>query len=540
MWKLSEHAQASVQQLHDSLSSRSWFGKAKREEAIINLLGQIGVQGEPAAIPTVARCLFSPSNQVRLVASRTIHRLLSVVSPDQLIHLSGVIGWSWGWYVSDAWDKLSPTEVPGFLVDPETRTAILGLLSFHRNGYVRHAAIRLLADERDGNELPFLLIRQNDWVSVISIEAQQAITDRVRPNYLAHFVASLPLVTHLLAFRRRDLSSVSCKVIELLVQPGHDDLLAGAIGASIRSVRRQVVRAALDVPGEHHARVIRHGLASADAIIRLTCATRLRPSLSGDELQQAIAALQRDRFMPVRREGFRIEADSLPEHALSTWERGLLDPSASIRELSRYSIRQITTFHAAAFYRRSLAAKADLLPAVCGLAECGNSNDLPALRGFLTHPKPRFRRAAIRGIARIGQERAVDELVKSLQDGSPSVVREAKQQLEPYLNAVPGEVLLAVVTNSTAVHARRCAIRLIFDKGKWQSLPWLIRAASYPDEAVALCARRFIEAWFSPPLCNRVFTKPSVAEREAIEEAMSALPRESGENFLAKLRKWLQ
>jgi HEAT repeat protein len=529
-----------VQQLHDAFSFRSWFGNAKREKAIINILGQIGAQGEPAAIPTVARCLFSPANQVRLVASRTIHGLLAVVSPDQLIHLSGVIGWSWGWYVSDAWDKLSPAEVPGFLVDPESRTAILGLLSFHRNGYVRQAAIRLLADESDGNELPFLLIRQNDWVSVISIEAQQAISDRLRPNYLAHFVASLALVTHLLELRRRDLSSVFCKVIEMLIQPEHDALLAGAIGARNRSVRRQVVRAALDVPGEHHARVIRNGLASADAIIRLACAYRVRPPLSGDEVQQAIAALQRDRSMPVRREGFRIEADSLPEHALSTWEGGLLDPSPSIRELSRYSIRQITAFDAMAFYRRSLAENAALLPAVCGLAECGDATDLPALRGFLIHPQPKFRRAAIRGIAKIGQERAVDELVKSLHDGSPSVLREAKQQLEPYVNAVPGEVLLAVVTNSTAAAARRCAIQLIFDKGKWQSLPWLIRAASCPDEAVTLSARRFIEAWFSPPLCNRVFTKPSVEERKAIEEAMSALPQESGENLLAKLRKWLQ
>src|SRR6266446_4524067 len=101
MWKLSEYAQALVQQLHDLLSSRSWFGKTKREERIMNLLDQIGVQGEPAAISTVARCLFFPSTRVKIAASRTIHQLLSVVPSDQLIHLSGAIGWSWGWCVSD-------------------------------------------------------------------------------------------------------------------------------------------------------------------------------------------------------------------------------------------------------------------------------------------------------------------------------------------------------------------------------------------------------------------------------------------------------
>jgi HEAT repeat protein len=539
MWKLSEHAQVLVQQLQDSLSSRPWVGKARHEEAIINLLDQIGLQGEPAAIPTLARCLFFTSNQLKLAASRTIHRLLSLVSPEQLTHLSGVIGWSWGWYISDAWDKLFPADLTTLLLDSGTRAAILGILSFHRNGYIRQEAVRLLADERDGSELPYLLIRQNDWVNVVSVEAQRAITDRLRPNYLGHFVRSLPLVTHLLEFRRRDLSPVFHKVIEMLVQPENDALLADAIGASNRWVCRQVVRTALGVPGEHHGSVIHYGLASTDAIVRLTCAEGLRLS-PGDELHQAIAALQADRFMPVRREGFRIEADSFPDQALSAWERGLLDKSASIRDLARYSIRQITAFDTPAFYRKILAEKGALLPAAGGLAECGDSTDLPVLRTFLVHPRPSFRRAAIRGIARIAQEAAVAELVKSLQDTSPSVVRETKRQLEPYLNAVGGDVLLAVVRDASTEYARKCAIKLIFEKGKWQSLPWLIRATSYPDQAVAPLARRFIEEWFSPPLCNRVFTKPSVAERRAIEEAMSALPPEGGEDLLGKLQKWLQ
>jgi HEAT repeat protein len=186
-----------------------------------------------------------------------------------------------------------------------------------------------------------------------------------------------------------------------------------------------------------------------------------------------------------------------------------------------------------------LAAKGAFLPAVCGLAECGDATDLPVLRSFLAHGQPRLRQAAVRGMARLAQEAAVDELVKSLQDRSPSVVREAKRQLKPYLHAVPGEVLFAIVRNAGTEQARRCALQLVFDKGKWQSLPWLIRATGDPDEATASLARRFIEAWFSPPQCNRVFTRPSVAEREAIKEAMSALPPKNNEDLLMKLQKWL-
>jgi HEAT repeat protein len=540
MWRLSEQAQALLQQLHDLLSSAAWFRKAKREEGILAVLDQIKRQGEPAAVCSVALCLFESSQQIKTVASRTIHYLLSLVSPDQLIHLSGVVGWSWGWYIWDAWDKLAPKSLSTLLVDLESQAAVLGLLSFHRNGYVRHEAVRLLAREKTGDELRYLLIRQNDWVGVIGDDAQTAVNRRLVPSYLPHFVRCLPLVVHLLDFRRRDLAPVVHKVVDMLVQPQHDAMLTEIIKSPEPSVRRQVVRAALEMAGGHQARVIHHGLSSTDAIIRLMCATRVGQSLSGPELQQTTMLLQRDRFMPVRREGFRVEAEGSPDEAANVWERALLDSHASIRELARYSLGKMRTLDAAAFYRQALAENSISLPAVSGLAECGDQEDLLRLRSVLAHPQPRFRCVAIRGIARIAREGAVDDLLRSLRDSSPSVVREAKRQLESFLGDVSGESLFAILTEAHSENTRRCAVQLIFDKGKWQSLPWLIRIAFRGDQEMALVARRFIEAWFSPPLCNKVFTKPSAIERQAIDEALHSLRPSQDDLFLARVQEWLR
>jgi HEAT repeat protein len=537
MWRLSEQVQALVQQLHDLLSSTSWFGRAKREECIIALLDQIKGQGEPAAVFSVVRCLFESSQEIRTKASRTIHHLLSLVSPDQLLHLSGVVGWSWGWYISEAWDKLTPKSISTLLVDLDSQVAVLGLLSFHRSGFVRQETVRLLARETTGDELRYLLVRQNDWVSVVATEAQTAVNKRLVSSYLPHFVRCLPLVVHLLAFRRRDLSPIVRSAVEMLVQPQHDAMLAEVIKASDPIVRRQVVRVALEMTGEHRTRCIHHGLSSTDAIIRLICAIRVGQSFTGPELRQAMILLQRDRFMSVRREGFRIEAESNPGEASSLWQRALLDSHASIRELARYSLGKMGPFDAAACYRRVIADKGISLTSASGLAECGDETDLSFLRSLLTNPQPRFRRLAIRGIARIVREGAVDDLVRLLRDSSPNVVREAKRQLEEFLGDVPGESLFAIVNEANNEHARRCAVQLIFDKGKWQSLPWLIRIALQADEAVASMARRFIEAWFSPPLCNKVFTKPSAAEKKAIDAAMDG-PRD--DMFPAKLRGFLR
>jgi len=87
--------------------------------------------------------------------------------------------------------------------------------------------------------------------------------------------------------------------------------------------------------------------------------------------------------------------------------------------------------------------------------------------------------------------------------------------------------------------AKQTALRLIFEKGKWDSLPWLIPAADHCDETVASNALAFIEAWFTPPLCNRVFTRPSPSEREAIQDAISAKKESLPGGFAYKLNSWI-
>ncbi|HJT33992.1 MAG TPA: hypothetical protein VJ783_18245 [Pirellulales bacterium] len=150
MWRLSERAQACVQKLHGLLSSTSWSRPWQRENDIVALLERIKDREEPAAVCAVAQCLFEPSQRIKTAASQTIRHLLSLVSPDQLTHLDDAVGWSSGSYISDDWDKLAPESVSALLVDAGSRAAVLGLLSFHRNGYVRHEAVRLLAREETG------------------------------------------------------------------------------------------------------------------------------------------------------------------------------------------------------------------------------------------------------------------------------------------------------------------------------------------------------------------------------------------------------
>jgi hypothetical protein len=87
---------------------------------------------------------------------------------------------------------------------------------------------------------------------------------------------------------------------------------------------------------------------------------------------------------------------------------------------------------------------------------------------------------------------------------------------------------------------RDTALRLINAMGKWTSLPWLIRASGHGDCLTADLAEGLVEAWFTPPGCNRVFTRPLHHEKQAIIEALEESRREMEQTFVRKLEMWLK
>lgn len=111
MRKLSDEAVEVIRQLYELEQSRAWFGSAKREEAIRSLLDSLANAGEPAALPDIARFLVASSDPVRRSARWAVARLLSNVSPYDLMHFDDYSIRSYCWRIAEAWDKIEPSDV---------------------------------------------------------------------------------------------------------------------------------------------------------------------------------------------------------------------------------------------------------------------------------------------------------------------------------------------------------------------------------------------------------------------------------------------
>ncbi len=540
MQQVSEATHLLLKRLFDLSTKTSWFFQSDQNVEIAKVLEQVAQQGEPGAISVIINYFLSPSPEVRIAASRTVHSLLGRLPPARLRHLGDMVSESSGWFIGYEWDRLTPTSAQSLITEASTRTSVLGLLSFHRNGYVRHEAVRLLAQSQDASELPYLLIRQNDWVEPIRVDARRAVEARLDEGYLPDFVTNLSLVIHLLSFRRQDNADVVGRVIGMLVQPKHDKLLRTAIHSSDPTVRRRVVRLALDAEGEHRRQVVHHALSSTDSIIRLWGSRHVRPCFSGKALEGILKSLRRDRFMPVRREALIIEADTSRDSGRMLWRQALLEANVSIRELARFHLGKLGEVDWPEVYRRALIEHPHSLAALSGLGETGDRSDLIAIRRCLDSPLPSRRRAAVRAFAKVGRESALPDLISYLRDDSLAVIRELRKHLEASPSSLDGERLCQMAMEDHRHQVREMALRLINAMGKWGSLPWLIRAAVQPDRSAAEFAQRLVEAWFTPEACNRVFTTPSPRETQAIIEALNNSRREMDETFQRKLDLWLK
>ncbi len=531
MWKLSSESEKETEDLYNLVRRPALFGGRRKT---VQLIEQLVYRDEPAVIPAVASGLFSSDNRIHDAASLGLKRLLSLVPSLELIRLNELLGGYYYGYVSERWNEIKPKEVESFLLKTND-VAVGNLLSLHKNGYVRHAAIRFLSGVESGDELRFLLIRQNDWVDSISDDAQTMVHRKITPEYLNHFADETNLIFHLLKCKRRDLSETGSKYVNLLIAPENRNQLQTAIGSCTKKTARLLVEYLLDRKGNHLADTIRFGIASNDEIIRTKSLKHAGDYLPQNECNDIADELMSDKFNLVRQEAYELKAKRSPSSSVDVWTRCLFDKSRTLRDAAMFYLRKANC-DAAAIYREKLLSVPNSLPALSGLVASGEKTDLEVFFSYLHSPFASRRAEAARGIGRVGSESDVLELQKLLLDESSRVVRAVHQQLQPIAKSIDSDFLFGLTKTCQSLAGKNAALRLLMEKGRWSSLSYLIRGLASQDHPLAKCSNELLNLTFSS---NRVFTQPSAVQRKQIQLAIDESQASIADVFLSDLRSCL-
>jgi HEAT repeat protein len=453
-----------------------------------SLIEQVQADSRPNAIRELAKVL-------REAPTETFSQLALIRCPSE-------------WQLPSQWNGLDTKRVARLAQLPDGWAA-LGIASLHASGYVREAAVRALAWHDEGDELPFLLLRLNDWVQQVRDAALAAVRARRTIHYAVAWIRALPLVDALRAQRRADHRSLVADVETLLRSPDARPALLRGLAANNVTTRRACFRLALEFNDDD---LLKRALSDADVVVRCNAAARVQAVSAGERRQSLVDRIVADRSATVRRYAVQLLALE-PEPWRHTRLEALgCDPSASIRAAAR----PLLAIDWAERYRLLLGDRVRQRAAIAGLGECGLDEDVLLLEPFLLHALAKTRSAALSATAALDRE-SVAPFVDALADPSKRVSRSAARILQKRFRlGLPDLVLALAERSDVPAHARIHALDAMSSLRFWPRLLWMLSATASPCRELAELAAARISAVGGE--------RPSHEELAAIERALRQSP----------------
>jgi hypothetical protein len=229
-----------VTQLVQSLfQERSLLDRVRGQDRRLAILTRVAESREVRVVPNLLP-LMATDDALAPHVARAIAELVREVTPVQLSWLDEQVRHSsYAYYWSDAWHQLRPEAVSRLAQTAEFDAAVVGLLASHSNGFVRAAALEVLAQHTSGQEIPFFSLRANDWVEPVAARASDLLISRLRPENRHAVLHALPFIVRVLGQRRRDHGAIERGLRSVLLSDRGGDALA--LGKEFdTSVRRKM------------------------------------------------------------------------------------------------------------------------------------------------------------------------------------------------------------------------------------------------------------------------------------------------------------
>jgi hypothetical protein len=409
-------------------------------------------------------------------------------------------------------------------VDP----TVIGLLASHASGFVRAAALEVLAQSVDGQEIPFLSLRANDWVEPVAARASELLTSRLRPDNRHAVLNALPFIVRVLGQRRRDHTEIARALTAVLLSDGGEDALARGTGFAtpVRRMMYELLTGGTAV----QRRLIDAALNDPDAVIRARAIRSVATHADFQHRGTTLERLLRDDPVPaVRRLVLAVLSGHMPERMAAMFPDVLLDRAASVRGLARFvaSTHQLSLVPRDVYVQSLASAQPrQITAAIEGVGETGTRRDADLVAPYLGSPLPRNRRAALRALAKLDAERAISSAIAALADDASSVRSAGVDILSTNASRVDFDIVSRRVRSLSDPQARRNLLRVFMDAPKWEAPVFLLEALTDSDDGVRTFASRLIERWIES--FNRNQTQPTAKQLHRIgallESVASRMP----------------
>jgi HEAT repeat protein len=514
-------------------------GKAELVSAdeVERVLEQVLALGDARVVPCLVELLGAVEQRVRHAAVRTLDGLVPRGLTDLVLLESRIR--DRGIYCYDAWWPEDRPQLGHGLTESQARLAIaaglpmrvLGVLSFNADGRVRELATRALAGLSGGEEVPFLLLRANDWVSQVLEPARNALLRRCSEQHAATFAGALPLVERIAAKRRVDHGWLVRAIHTLLTdsEPGLESLTRILAGAGDRDTRRaaaRLVRASDKLAPLH----FHQGLADSDPIVRTLLVTATLERATTEQLQEWVPRFLTDSSARIRALTFTTAEAKCPDLLATRLQTLLFDDNVWLREFARQKLSRTGQQDFRRLYVDAVVVgnPTTLRAGLAGLGEVGTEEDAAFAVPHVTTGPARTRRVALQTVHKLQKQRAAATILAALGGESAGVSKVATELVLGRSSGVLTEDLVGLTVSSCA-HVRANALRALAGTDRWEALIAGLERVSDSEPRVARAADRILALWRQIPAS--LYTRPSASQHARIRAALlrngASLPKVS-------------
>ncbi|WP_223786583.1 HEAT repeat domain-containing protein [Marinicella meishanensis] len=471
------------------LQQNKWYMSDQLVKDKIKALEYIGLHGQPTDVPHLMRYVSDTKNKaIRSAAAQTIATLLDdQTKPVDWLRLYHGCHFS---YEFDA--KQSLHKLTGFPADQAAH--LFGLMTLHRDGFIREAALQRLKQCQSDNALPYILMRLNDWVPQVQKIARDMFLQCLPALSLQQLTRRHDLFAWLARSTRHDLTHVTQQVTAHMGRTEHrgallDILIAGPYHERLfclkhmpQNINRlsELIGVALQDPAPEIRQWGARKLPQ-DALF----VPRIKKLLKDKATRVRIAALR------------RIPENHWPDYT-DVLKLAVFDGCRSIRESARFALKHIGVFadnnDLAALYRQRLHSEQPItVGIIAGLGETGTIDDSKLLTGYLSDSRSKIRAAALLALQQINATGMEARLINGLKD-----VGKVRKLCSAILIEHPPKDLdaLIAVSEQGSSGSRKEAFKVLHSLGGLEALKYILIFILDEDPDLADFAAVYYDHWF--------------------------------------------
>lgn len=475
--------------------------------------------GGVSVVPALYALLVSGRAEVRAEALELLASKVYALSPASFVRLDRMfrertsLNWSY------SWKSRSPSALVKRGMTESDKIIVIGLSTFHPNGYFREKALRELTKHRDANELVFLLIRACDWVEPIRRRSLQAVADRVESRNVAQLFANISLFYRLSKLRIPGSQAIVEKLEQLLLS-----------APIFEELRRYCIR------GDYNSRLCcytlllkstRLSVETLSEQIRVEKIPRLRYLLlsrrldmqnSDCEFLEGTLALVKDsksKLLLLNRISLRH-----PARAAAVLEQHSFSTNAIVRRYSRETLSTLGSYDFRQMYAANVVSQKNLAGSIAGLREVGTPDDLPVIMVLKDNPSVRVVREVLRSMASMAFETHRSTIIGYLADERIGISSESRKLLFGRLVEPDSHQLMTVFGATNLRHVKANVMAALASFPKWDSIYYMLLFSDYNDVQIREFCLGRVTVWLAQ--YNRSFVTPSRASLDRIKEVLAS------------------